>query len=122
MSHTYPARLRFRAECEYDVDVLKEALARKGIESRLSEIPKQKAQGPVWEFEAANNQDAIQLLRALMGVEDGHRMLQTLDVADHYDGEAFSDNEARTTRVAALLAPESKQDQFVVNRYQELFS
>lgn len=89
----FPAKLKFRAEADYDFDALK---------SSAPEFTFQNDEG-VYTVEVNSEEETEALLRRMASVVDGHRMWQTLDLADHYTGDFIDDTEAREDRVMGLL-------------------
>ncbi|WP_411840040.1 hypothetical protein [Paracoccus sp. ME4] len=118
----YPLTLRFRPECRHDLDVLSAALSdlsftdpaapRNAEDSLLSAL----APGHV-DVTVESRHALDRLVSAMAAQRDGHRMWQTLDVADHYTGDAFEGEESgRYARLEALLGLETSYEDSIFMR------
>lgn len=115
MNAEFPCRLRIRPECEADIKSLEDLITDPLGPDRLvlvnpapadaSESAKLMHQlgGMVWEFEARSADEAAHLISCMARVPDGHRMLQTIDLADAFTGDAFDGEAERAQRITALI-------------------
>lgn len=110
----FPARVRFRPECVADGERLFEILQGSPIGFTLLN-PEPEAGVPMamhhvggmhWEATVPSREEMVGLVSAMLRVEDGHRLLQTLDAAKDFTGEAFDGNEERAARILPLLGSE----------------
>lgn len=118
----YPLALRFRPECLHDLDVLRSSLpdfsftdptAPGGDEEKS---PHGLGSGYV-DVTTASRDELERLVSAMAAQEDGHRMWQTLDVAEHFTGDAFEGEESgRYARLEALLGLETSYEDSIFKR------
>lgn len=112
MTSVFPIKIRFRPECQADAEKLFEI--RGGSDRFVSITPEPPAENAMartmfftgereWEIEIVSDGDMTDLIASMLEVPDGHRMLQTVDVAEHFTGEAFDGAEERSQRIVALM-------------------
>lgn len=105
----FPITMRFRPECLHDVEVLQASLPEFQLQvPSAPEDPEAKlhhGMGSAVIDVAVPDQEALSRLVSMMAAqEDGHRMWQTLDVAEHFTGDAFHGEEnGRYARLEAIL-------------------
>lgn len=96
----FPADLRLRAECSNDLNA---ALEMGQLVDNMPPFQDVDDDDCSAHFIIAGPEQLAGLLIALSNVEDGHRMFQTLDTAEHYTGEFVDGVEFRADRILALL-------------------
>lgn len=117
----FPIAMRFRPECLHDVEVLQKSLPDMPIvvpPSPEDEDGKlHHGMGAALVDVAVSSQDELKLLVSTMAAqEDGHRMWQTLDVTEHFTGDAFEGEESgRYARLEALLGLETGYEAHIFN-------
>lgn len=108
----FPMKLRTRPECQADGEALEGELIAALGSDRLTLLNPKASEGEdvlhalggmVWEFEATGPKDVAALIEAMNVVPDGHRMVQTLDEAASFTGDAFEGEPERAKRILALL-------------------
>lgn len=100
---------RFRPECLNDKDTLISVLEQKGWQVTMRDVTGEglddisKALGSsVFEFETRDGHNLARVIEAMADVPDGHRMLQTLDLAGHFTGVSYDGCEERALRVMEI--------------------
>lgn len=105
----------FRAEFPEDMTELRRNLPKKLPWQRIrraklpheAELPDYEP--PNWRISLYTKQEVAMLLKAMVLVDDGHRMLQTIDLEENYTGHSHYFQEERSKRILDLL-PENKTD------------
>ncbi|TMV09140.1 hypothetical protein FGK63_08510 [Ruegeria sediminis] len=116
----FPCRLRFRPESEEDANALKAQIEPALGADRLtlinpapggaddSEKALHQMGGRIWEFEARSTEEVSDLLGVMAMIANGQQILRTVDLAEHFTGDAYADKKARAERVTGLLGSEHR--------------
>lgn len=108
----FPITMSFRPECLHDSEVLQAGMP-------LLKMVAHTLDGGIldhMDVTVASASELNMLVRAMAAQQDGHRMWQTLDLAEHFTGDAFvGETDGRYARLEALLGLEGDYEHFIFN-------
>lgn len=104
----FPLDVTFRPECDTDLGRLSDAAPARefAVGTASTRFP---SEHPGVTTTVTSPEDLLDLLREISTVSDGHRMWQTMDLAQEYDGDHLP-NPERTARMMALLTLDPRKD------------